>query len=279
MMKFGRLSILATTLLLIVDNFGVEYNLLSGTLPVNKTCFGHLERAHDGSVLQRIAIAYLLAAVCEIWLKGDDDVDSGYGLLRRYRYQLFVGLVLSIAYSILLYGIYVPDWEYQIAGPGSSSTKKSFFVKCGVRGDTRPACNAVGMVDRTILGIDHLYRRPVYVRTKECSIDYLENGPLPPDAPSWCQAPFDPEGLLSFVMAIVTCLIGLQFRHVIIHFEKHRGRIASWLVPSFSMLALAFVMDFVGMRMNKPLYTMSYTLAAGAAGLLFPGIYVLVGPS
>ncbi|AQK90008.1 hypothetical protein ZEAMMB73_Zm00001d008509 [Zea mays] len=210
MMKFGRLSILATTLLLIVDNFG------------------------------RIAIAYLLAAVCEIWLKGDDDVDSGYGLLRRYRYQLFVGLVLSIAYSILLYGIYVPDWEYQIAGPGSSSTKKSFF---------------------------------------ECSIDYLENGPLPPDAPSWCQAPFDPEGLLSFVMAIVTCLIGLQFRHVIIHFEKHRGRIASWLVPSFSMLALAFVMDFVGMRMNKPLYTMSYTLAAGAAGLLFPGIYVLVGPS
>uniref|UniRef100_A0A804QJW9 PIPK domain-containing protein n=1 Tax=Zea mays TaxID=4577 RepID=A0A804QJW9_MAIZE len=182
----------------------------------------------------------MMKFVCEIWLKGDDDVDSGYGLLRRYRYQLFVGLVLSIAYSILLYGIYVPDWEYQIAGPGSSSTKKSFF---------------------------------------ECSIDYLENGPLPPDAPSWCQAPFDPEGLLSFVMAIVTCLIGLQFRHVIIHFEKHRGRIASWLVPSFSMLALAFVMDFVGMRMNKPLYTMSYTLAAGAAGLLFPGIYVLVGPS
>ncbi|PWZ09415.1 Phosphatidylinositol 4-phosphate 5-kinase 4 [Zea mays] len=244
MMKFGRLSILATTLLLIVDNFG-ENNLdLPSLESAPKSFFIVLSQLID-TFSQcwkkvRIAIAYLLAAVCEIWLKGDDDVDSGYGLLRRYRYQLFVGLVLSIAYSILLYGIYVPDWEYQIAGPGSSSTKKSFF---------------------------------------ECSIDYLENGPLPPDAPSWCQAPFDPEGLLSFVMAIVTCLIGLQFRHVIIHFEKHRGRIASWLVPSFSMLALAFVMDFVGMRMNKPLYTMSYTLAAGAAGLLFPGIYVLVGPS
>jgi heparan-alpha-glucosaminide N-acetyltransferase len=113
----------------------------------------------------------------------------------------FVGLVLSIAYSILLYGMYVPDWEYQIPGPGSSSTEKSFSVsanchcillyvsphkfstqdgtsadvhaafgirqvKCGVRGDTGPACNAVGMVDRTVLGIDHLYRRPVYARTK-----------------------------------------------------------------------------------------------------------------
>jgi hypothetical protein len=31
--------------------------------------------------------------------------------------------------------------------------------------------------------------------------------------------------------------------------------------------------------MNKPLYTISYTLAtAGAAGLLFAGIYALVGP-
>jgi heparan-alpha-glucosaminide N-acetyltransferase len=44
--------------------------------------------AYHGSMLQRIAIAYLLAAICEIWLKGDDDVDSGYGLLRRYRYQM-----------------------------------------------------------------------------------------------------------------------------------------------------------------------------------------------
>jgi len=39
-------------------------------------------------ILQRIAIAYLLAAICEIWLKRDDDVDSGLDLLSRYRYQL-----------------------------------------------------------------------------------------------------------------------------------------------------------------------------------------------
>lgn len=226
-------------------------------------------------ILQRIAIAYLIAAICEIWLKGNDEVDRGLDLLRRYRYQLFVGLLLSVMYTVLLYGIYVPDWEYQITGPGS--TEKSLLVKCGVRGDTGPGCNAVGMVDRTMLGIDHLYRRPVYARTKECSIDYPENGPLPPDAPSWCQAPFDPEGLLSSVMAIVTCLMGLQFGHVIIHFEKHKERIINWLIPSFSMLALAFLMDFIGMRMNKPLYTISYTFAtAGAAGFFFAGIYTLV---
>lgn len=31
---------------------------------------------------------------------------------------------------------------------------------------------------------------------QQCSINSPASGPLPPDAPSWCQAPFDPEGLL-----------------------------------------------------------------------------------
>jgi heparan-alpha-glucosaminide N-acetyltransferase len=43
-------------------------------------------------------------------------------------------------------------------------------VKCGVRGTTGSACNAVGMIDRTVLGIQHLYRKPIYARTKVTSI-------------------------------------------------------------------------------------------------------------
>ncbi|VAH32108.1 unnamed protein product [Triticum turgidum subsp. durum] len=226
-------------------------------------------------ILQRIAIAYLVTALCQIWLKGDDDVDSGLDLIKRYRYQLLAGLLITITYMVLLYGTYVPDWEYRISGPGStektftvSSTFTYFFhaknisssiiddsrttrkktdesrtdelqnrnlyqVKCGVRGDSGPGCNAVGMIDRKILAIS--------------------------------------------VMAIVTCLIGLQYGHIIVHFQKHRERIMHWLVPSFGMLVLAFAMDFFGMHMNKPLYTVSYTLCtAGAAGLLFAGIYTLV---
>uniref|UniRef100_A0A453BKH5 Uncharacterized protein n=1 Tax=Aegilops tauschii subsp. strangulata TaxID=200361 RepID=A0A453BKH5_AEGTS len=31
---------------------------------------------------------------------------------------------------------------------------------------------------------------------RECGIDYPENGLLPPDAQSWCQASFDPKQLL-----------------------------------------------------------------------------------
>jgi hypothetical protein len=33
---------------------------------------------------------------------------------------------VAITYMSLLYGTYVPDWEYQTSGPGS--IEKSFFV-------------------------------------------------------------------------------------------------------------------------------------------------------
>ncbi|PON37222.1 hypothetical protein PanWU01x14_322000 [Parasponia andersonii] len=65
--------------------------------------------------------------------------------------------MICIVYLLVLYGLYVPDWEYQIPFESSFNSPKTFLVKCGVRGDTGPACNAVGMIDRNILGIQHLF--------------------------------------------------------------------------------------------------------------------------
>lgn len=39
-------------------------------------------------------------------------------------------------------------------------------VKCSVRGNLGPACNSAGMIDRYVLGIDHLYAKPVYRNLK-----------------------------------------------------------------------------------------------------------------
>ncbi|KAG6783029.1 hypothetical protein POTOM_012459 [Populus tomentosa] len=186
-------------------------------------------------------------------------------------------VVLVSLYLSLLYGLYVPDWEYEIPVAASSSSPKTFRVKCGVRGTTGSACNAVGMIDRTVLGIQHLYRKPIYARTKACSINSPDYGPLPPDAPSWCQAPFDPEGVLSSVMAIVTCLVGLHYGHIIVHFKEHKDRILHWMIPSTCFVVLGLVLDLSGMHVNKALYTFSYMcVTAGAAGIVFTGIYMLV---
>ncbi|KAL5538735.1 hypothetical protein UlMin_044733, partial [Ulmus minor] len=178
-----------------------------------------------------------------------------------------VALILSTIYLALLYGLKVPDWEYHIPIENSTSpSSTSFLVKCSVRGDTGLACNAVGMIDCKILGIQHLYRKLVYARS-ECSINSLDSGSLPMDAPSWCQAPFDPEGLLSSVMAIVTCLIGLHFGHIIVHFKDHENKILQWMILSLGLLILG---------LNKPLYSLSYMCVTSAAvGILFVVIYLL----
>ncbi|KAL2226709.1 UNVERIFIED_CONTAM: Heparan-alpha-glucosaminide N-acetyltransferase [Sesamum indicum] len=264
-------------------------------------------------ILQRIAVAYLVAAMCEIWLRNDEKVSSGLSLLKKYKWHWIMMLVLTTIYMLLLYGLFVPDWEYQIPLGAPSEEAKIFMVKCGVHGDTGPACNAAGMIDRMILGVQHLYRRPIYARTQQCSINSPDYGPLPPNAPSWCQAPFDPEGILrgskqfmfdafirplytflelplvlsvftvnlilsfcSTMMAIVTCLIGLQFGHVVVHFKDHRNRLLLWLAPSSAFIVLGLLCDIFGMHINKALYSFSYTcVTSGLAGFLLATIYLV----
>lgn len=242
---------------------------------LNNLTYGvNLEQIRWMGVLQRIAVAYLVAAMCEIWFRNDEKVDSRLSLLKKYKWQWATALVLTIVYLLMLYGLYVPDWEYRIP-IGASSGAEAFKVKCGVRGNIGPACNAVGMIDRAVLGIQCLYHMPIYARTEQCSINSPDYGPLPPDAPSWCQAPFDPEGILSTVMAIVTCLLGLQYGHVIVHFKDHKKRLSLWSYTSTGLMLLGLLCHILGMHINKALYSFSYTcVTAGIAGILLTSIYL-----
>ncbi|KAK4395702.1 Heparan-alpha-glucosaminide N-acetyltransferase [Sesamum angolense] len=172
---------------------------------------GHRSDQVDGY----IAVAYLVAAMCEIWLRNDEKVSSGLSLLKKYQWHWNLMFMLSTIYLLLLYGLYVPDWEYQIPIGAPSEAKYS-------------------------------------------SVNSPDYGPLPPNAPPWCQAPFDPEGILSTVMAIVTCLIGLQFGHIIVHFKDHRNRLLLWLAPSSAFIVLGLLCDVFGMHINKALYSFSY---------------------
>ncbi|XP_045826522.1 uncharacterized protein LOC123918501 isoform X2 [Trifolium pratense] len=62
-------------------------------------------------------------------------------------------------------------------------------------------------------------------------------------APAWCYAPFEPEGILSLISAILSTIIGLHYGHVLIHFQ---------------------------------LYTLSYVcVTSGAATLAFSAFYVM----
>lgn len=230
-------------------------------------------------VLQRISVGYLFASMSEIFfVKKNIMVDSPMAFVRKYYTQGLFAILLCSTYMILLYGLYVPNWSFTASSINmSSNASDTHIVHCEVRGSLEPPCNAVGFIDRIILGEDHLYQRPVYRRTKECSANSPDYGPLPPNSPGWCLAPFDPEGILSSLMAAMTCFVGLHYGHIVVHFKGQKQKILLWSCFSIPLLILGCVLALLGIPLSKPLYTLSYTcITAGASGLCLTIIYYIV---
>lgn len=236
-----------------------------------------IERIRWLGILQRISIGYMVAALCEIWLPSWRC--RGRGLFRSYLWQWCAAVLVSAIHLGLLYGLYVPDWHFKISTSAShlSSSNASYVytVKCGVRGDLGPACNSAGMIDRYFLGIGHLYTKPVYRNLEECTI--ATNGKPSDGLPSWCHAPYDPEGILSSFTAAVTCIIGLQYGHILLQTGNHKDRLYNWSRISVSLFVVGLFLSVIGIPLNKSLYTPSYMLLTTAcAGVTFCALYLLV---
>ncbi|KAK7344400.1 hypothetical protein VNO77_13949 [Canavalia gladiata] len=230
-------------------------------------------------VLQRISIGYFLASISEIWLVNNNIlVDSPAAFVRKYSIQWMFSILLCSVYLGLLYGLYVPNWKFEHSNAlWTSHLSIIQNVHCEVRGSLEPPCNAVGFIDRLILGEDHVYQHPVYRRTKECSVNSPDYGPLLPNSPGWCLAPFDPEGILSSLMAAITCFVGLQYGHIIVLLQSHKQRVLLWSVFSFSLLLIGYILEILGIPLSKALYTLSYMcITTGASGLALISIYYIV---
>ncbi|KAI8014983.1 Heparan-alpha-glucosaminide N-acetyltransferase [Camellia lanceoleosa] len=145
-------------------------------------------------------------------------------------------------------------------------------VKCGMTGHLGPACNAVGYVDRQVWGINHLYMQPA------CTFSSPDTGPLRADAPNWCRAPFEPEGLLRWISAIMSGIIGIPYGHILIHFKGHSERLKQWVSMGLGLLIVGIILHFTdAIPLNKQLYSFSYVcFTAGAAGIVFSILYILI---
>ncbi|KAK4258481.1 hypothetical protein QN277_004924 [Acacia crassicarpa] len=238
-----------------------------------------LEKIRWMGILQRISFGYIVAALCEIWLPGRRWKEIGF-FRSYYRHWFIVALLLAI-YSGLLYGLYVPDWQFEVSAltssphPINDGKTYTLRVNCSVRGDLGPACNSAGMIDRYILGLNHLYRKPGYRNLQECKMSASDL--VSDSSPAWCLAPFDPEGILSSLTAAVSCIIGLQYGHVLARLQDHKARLEIWMWFSVSFLALGLFMALIGIPLNKSLYTVSYMLVTSAgSGFTFCALYLLV---
>ncbi|KAF3654451.1 putative Major facilitator superfamily protein [Capsicum annuum] len=229
-------------------------------------------------ILQRIALVYLIVALIEILttkMRPTSLTPGHFSIFTAYKWQWLGGFVAFVVYMTTIYGLYVPDWSF-VVHDGDSTER--YTVKCGMMGHLGPACNAVGYVDRQVWGINHLYNQPVWARSKACTLSYPAAGTFRDDAPSWCRAPFEPEGLLSSISAIMSGTIGIHYGHVLIHFKGHGERLKQWISLGFGLLIIAFILHFTdAIPLNKQLYSFSYVcFTAGAAGIVFSGFYILI---
>lgn len=232
-------------------------------------------------ILQRIAFAYLVVAVIEIATKDaniQDQSSSGFSIFRMYFSQWIVACCILLIYLSLVYGIYVPDWEFRVRNVDSPNYGKVLTVTCGTRGNRSPPCNAVGYIDRKVLGINHLYQKPAWRRHRACTDDSPHEGPFKSDAPAWCASPFEPEGLLSSFSAVLSTIIGVHYGHVLVHMKSHMDRLKQWVTMGIALLLLGIILHFShAIPLNKQLYTFSYIcVTAGAAGIVFSMLYFLV---
>ncbi|KAF3785012.1 Heparan-alpha-glucosaminide N-acetyltransferase [Nymphaea thermarum] len=225
-------------------------------------------------ILQRIALAYLIVAMVEIVTRNFRPEASTNVYISIFK---LVGACLLVVYMGILYGLYVPDWEFTVQNVDSSYYGMHFTVHCGARGRLDPPCNAVGYVDTKVLGINHMYQHPAWRRTKACTKYSPYEGPIANDAPAWCHAPFEPEGVLSSISAVLTTIIGVHFGHVLVHLNDHSKRLTHWMSMGLFLLFLGLILHITDeIPLNKQLYSFSYfCLTAGAAALTFSAFYAL----
>lgn len=247
-------------------------------------------------ILQRIAFAFVVVALMELWLpegrQGEVETLQFPVLWKLFGSQVWRWLVVFLCVALqlaLTFGLYVPSWSsrYGLNAHGNQGLLQTpFEIQCNVRGAyLTPECSAAGYIDRLILGQDRL---GVWMsdRMPQCS-------PCSPGAPNptfrphchhtgneplWCNAHiYDPEGILATVPTVATVWLGVHFAQAI-GVMSGKALLAYWSGVSFLLLASGVLLNHFWVPFNKQLWSLPYLLVtAGSAGAALALLHLLLG--
>lgn len=166
-------------------------------------------------VLARLALCSLFAGLIYKWIaKLDEEV--------RLQAVVFLAAIILLVYWVLMTFVPVPG---------------------GVAGDLTPSGNLGAWVDRTVIGVNHLWRT----------------------SKTW-----DPEGLLSTLPAIATALTGIAAGLVMNSKRSDIEKVAVLLSAGGVSMAAGLVWDN-RFPINKNLWTSSYVLLTSGLASIFLG--------
>ena len=192
-------------------------------------------------VLQRIGICYLIGCICVIYIPKLNYRGKYFRVLPTYALQFCVPAAILAIYLAIVYAVPLPH--------GCPSSDRF-----------QPNCNIVGWLDSKILTPDHMYCCPTCL-----------------DAVPPCPY-FDPEGLASTFVAVVSVFIGLYYGYFIVLYRgNHMSRLLHWGCTSALLLAVGLALGLSHtIPLNKNLYSLSYILVTGGtAGFCLMFFYVV----
>ena len=248
-------------------------------------------------ILQRVSLCYLTAATVEIFfdvdyrspLRGSGLSSADRGTLkyevmkhvdlhrRRFNHWLIAFLLIAL-HTCFIYGVKTSD-------------------DCD-RGSTTPECNSAGYIDSKILGVSHMYfptnggsreyKEITFQRLRDCSTCYPGRCEPPEGVPEWCGydslhggAPFDPEGLVSSLTAVVASLLGAHCGAVAKYMNvpydstdrsvsilQRYSLIVQWLIMGLSWSVIGGILIACGIPLNTDLYSTSFLFISTAAACI-----------
>ncbi|XP_053672147.1 heparan-alpha-glucosaminide N-acetyltransferase [Anopheles nili] len=201
-------------------------------------------------VLQRFGIAYF--AVSTLYLLCYEQVFQSQNRLLRANEDIFrlkkqwllIG-ALTLIYLGVIFFVAEPGCPRAYFGPGGKHLWNAF-----------PNCTGgiTGYIDRSILGLAHLYQHP----TARYVYDAM---------------PFDPEGPFGCIPTVLQVFLGLQCGCTILAHSDHRQRMVRFGAWSLSLVLAAgilcgFSKNDGWIPVNKNLWSLSYVLATGSLAYL-----------
>ncbi|XP_061535010.1 heparan-alpha-glucosaminide N-acetyltransferase isoform X2 [Phycodurus eques] len=239
---------------------------LIGILVINPNyCQGFLswDNLRIPGVLQRLAWSYLVVACLDLLVaRGHLDIlptdawwSSCIDVLLYWPAWIFV-LLLEILWLCLTFLLPVPGCPTGYLGPGGIGDMGAYANCTG---------GAAGLVDRWLLGENHIYQTP------SARVLYATH------------MPFDPEGVLGSINSIVMAFLGLQAGKIILHYrDLHSSIISRFLIWGLVLGVISAGLtkcsgDQGFIPVNKNLWSLSYvtTLACFAYVLLVLVYYTI----
>lgn len=242
--------------LLVVKRFVILFTL---GLILNKS--GDLSSYRVMGVLQRLAICYLVISLLHIILSPrgrsdpyDRDRFTPFTDITAHIMEWITIIIIAVVHTMITFLVH------------KESCPRGYLSAGGLLGDHGAHVNctggAAGFIDHKILGHAHMYQNPT------CKDTYLTG-------------PFDPEGFLSSLTAIVTAFLGMHAGRILSTYPDSFSHIVRWLINALVWGSIAIILcegkkNGGIIPINKNLWSMSYCLAMSASAFFVLSVFYYI---